>query len=44
MGVIQQSLLHYSRNMSVNLPGLPDVVMLTDGGMVPPCGHHRIWN
>ncbi|HWF70515.1 MAG TPA: acyltransferase [Mycobacterium sp.] len=35
-GVIQQSLLHYSPQYVGNLPGLPDIVMLTDGGMVPP--------
>lgn len=35
-GVVQQSLLHYSPQYVGNLPGLPDIVMLTDGGMVPP--------
>jgi phenolphthiocerol/phthiocerol/phthiodiolone dimycocerosyl transferase len=34
-GVVQQSLLHYSPQYVGNLPGLPDIVMLTDGGMVP---------
>lgn len=35
-GIVQQSLLHYSPQYVGNLPGLPDIVMLTDGGMVPP--------
>jgi hypothetical protein len=35
-GVVQQSLLHYSPQYVGNLPGLPDIVMLTDGGVVPP--------
>jgi hypothetical protein len=35
-GVIQQSLLHFSPQYVGNLPGLPDVVMLTDNGLVPP--------
>jgi phenolphthiocerol/phthiocerol/phthiodiolone dimycocerosyl transferase len=35
-GVVQQSLLHYSPQYVGNLPGLPDIVMLTDAGMVPP--------
>jgi hypothetical protein len=35
-GVIQQSLLHYSPQYVGNPPGLPDVVMLTDNGLVPP--------
>jgi hypothetical protein len=35
-GVIQQSLLHFSPQYVGNLSGLPDVVMLTDNGMVPP--------
>ena len=35
-GVIQQSLLHFSPQYVGNPPGLPDIVMLTDGGMVPP--------
>ena len=35
-GVVQQSLLHYSPQYVGNLPGLPDIVMLTDGGMAPP--------
>jgi len=35
-GVVQQSLLHSSPQYVGNLPGLPDLVMLTDGGMAPP--------
>ncbi len=35
-GVIQQSLLHFSPQYVGNPPGLPDVVMLTDNGIVPP--------
>jgi hypothetical protein len=35
-GVIQQSLLHLSPQYVGNPAGLPDVVMLTDNGMVPP--------
>lgn len=35
-GVIQQSLLHFSPQYVGNPPGLPDVVMLTDNGLVPP--------
>lgn len=35
-GVIQQSLLHFSPEYVGNPPGLPDVVMLTDNGVVPP--------
>jgi hypothetical protein len=35
-GVIQQSLLHFSPQYIGNPPGLPDVVMLTDSGLVPP--------
>jgi hypothetical protein len=34
--VIQQSLLHLSPQYVGNPPGLPDVVMLTDNGLVPP--------
>jgi hypothetical protein len=34
-GVIQQSLLHFSPQYVGNPPGLPDVVMLTDGGLAP---------
>jgi phenolphthiocerol/phthiocerol/phthiodiolone dimycocerosyl transferase len=34
-GVIQQSLLHFSPQYIGNPPGLPDVVMLTDSGLVP---------
>ena len=35
-GVIQQSLLHFSPQYVGNPPGLPDVVMLSDNGLVPP--------
>ncbi len=35
-GVVQQSLLHFSPQYVGNPPGLPDVVMLTDNGIVPP--------
>lgn len=35
-GVIQQSLLHLSPQYVGNPPGMPDVVMLTDNGLVPP--------
>jgi hypothetical protein len=35
-GVIQQSLLQFSPQYVGNPPGLPDVVMLSDNGMVPP--------
>ena len=35
-GVIQQSLLHFTPQYVGNPPGLPDVVMLTDNGIVPP--------
>jgi len=35
-GVIQQSLLHFSLQYEGNPPGLPDVVMTTDGGETPP--------
>ncbi|MGH3525098.1 MAG: phthiocerol/phthiodiolone dimycocerosyl transferase family protein, partial [Mycobacterium sp.] len=35
-GVVQQSLLHFSPQYVGNLAGLPDVVMLTDNGVVPP--------
>jgi hypothetical protein len=35
-GVIQQSFLHFSPQYVGNPPGLPDVVMLTDNGIVPP--------
>jgi phenolphthiocerol/phthiocerol/phthiodiolone dimycocerosyl transferase len=34
-GVIQQSLLHFSPQYVGNPPGLPDIVMLTDGGPAP---------
>jgi hypothetical protein len=35
-GVIQQSFLHFSAEYQGNPPGLPDVVMATDGGDLPP--------
>jgi hypothetical protein len=35
-GVVQQSLLHFSPQYVGNPPGLPDFVMMTDNGMVPP--------
>lgn len=35
-GVVQQSLLHFSPQYVGNPPGLPDIVMLTDNGPVPP--------
>ena len=35
-GVIQQSFLHFGRQYQGNPPGLPDVVMATDGGELPP--------
>lgn len=35
-GVIQQSFLHFSPQYAGNPPGLPDVVMFTDNGIVPP--------
>lgn len=35
-GVIQQSLLHFSPQYVGNPPGMPDIVMLTDLGIVPP--------
>ncbi|CAN5605872.1 phthiocerol/phthiodiolone dimycocerosyl transferase [soil metagenome] len=35
-GVIQQSLLHFQIQYSGNPPGLPDVVMMTQGGELPP--------
>jgi hypothetical protein len=34
-GTIQQSMLHFSPQYVGNPPGLPDVVMLTDNGLVP---------
>jgi hypothetical protein len=34
-GVIQQSLLHFQIQYEGNPPGLPDVVMATDGGEMP---------
>ncbi|MBU3750804.1 MAG: acyltransferase [Mycobacterium sp.] len=35
-GVIQQSFLHFGTEYQGNPPGLPDVVMTTDGGELPP--------
>lgn len=35
-GVIQQSFLHFGTEYQGNPPGLPDVVMATDGGQLPP--------
>jgi hypothetical protein len=35
-GVIQQSRLHFSPQYDGNAPGLPDVVLLSDNGLVPP--------
>jgi phenolphthiocerol/phthiocerol/phthiodiolone dimycocerosyl transferase len=35
-GVIQQSLLHSGPHYEGHLPGLPDVVLITDGGETPP--------
>ncbi len=35
-GVIQQSRLHFSPQYVGNPPGLPDVVMFADNGVVPP--------
>ncbi len=35
-GVIQQSFLHFGVEYQGNPPGLPDVVMVTDGGELPP--------
>jgi phenolphthiocerol/phthiocerol/phthiodiolone dimycocerosyl transferase len=35
-GVIQQSRLHFSPQYVGNPPGLPDVVMLSDSGLIPP--------
>ncbi len=35
-GVIQQSFLHFGQQYEGNPPGLPDVVMVTDGGQLPP--------
>jgi hypothetical protein len=34
-GVIQQSRLHFSPQYVGNAPGMPDVVLLSDNGMVP---------
>lgn len=35
-GVIQQSRLHFSPQYTGNAPGLPDVVLYSDNGLVPP--------
>jgi phenolphthiocerol/phthiocerol/phthiodiolone dimycocerosyl transferase len=35
-GVIQQSRLHFSPEYVGNAPGLPDVVLFSDNGLVPP--------
>lgn len=35
-GVVQQSFLHFGVEYQGNPPGLPDVVMTTDGGELPP--------
>ncbi len=35
-GVIQQSRLHFSPQYVGNAPGLPDVVLFSDNGLVPP--------
>jgi hypothetical protein len=35
-GVIQQSRLHFSPQYVGNAPGLPDVVLLSDDGLIPP--------
>ena len=35
-GVIQQSRLHFSPHYVGNAPGLPDVVLFSDNGLVPP--------
>ena len=35
-GVIQQSFLHFGSQYQGNPPGLPDIVMMTDGGEIPP--------
>lgn len=35
-GLIQQSFLHFGMEYQGNPPGLPDVVMATDGGKLPP--------
>jgi hypothetical protein len=35
-GVIQQSRLHFSPQYVGNAPGLPDVVLMSDNGLVPP--------
>jgi hypothetical protein len=34
--VIQQSRLHFSPQYVGNAPGMPDVVLLSDNGLVPP--------
>lgn len=35
-GVVQQSFLHFGPEYQGNPPGLPDIVMATDGGELPP--------
>ena len=35
-GVIAQSFLHFGQHYEGNPPGLPDVVMATDSGDIPP--------
>ena len=35
-GVIAQSFLHFGLDYQGNPPGLPDIVMATDGGELPP--------
>ncbi|BBX70191.1 phthiocerol/phthiodiolone dimycocerosyl transferase family protein [Mycolicibacterium psychrotolerans] len=35
-GIIQQSMLHFSPQYVGNPPGMPDVVMFTDNGVIPP--------
>ena len=35
-GIIAQSLLHFTPQYDGNPPGLPDVVMVTDNGIIPP--------
>ena len=34
--MIQQSFLHFGLEYQGNPPGLPDIVMATDGGKLPP--------
>ena len=38
-GVIQQSRLHFSPQYVGNAPGMPDVVLLSDNGLVPSGAH-----